>query len=79
MMTGREPTGDRFLASGGDGAGEGGEQHRDGALTTRRPREVTEATRPVSTDLSEFTTASDKSVSVRPVRHKCLNPTRTTD
>jgi len=79
MMTGRDPTGDRFRVSGGDGADEGGEQHRGGALPTRRPREVTESTRPVGTDLSMSTTASDKSVSVRPVRHKCLNPTRTID
>jgi len=69
MMTGRDPTGDRFRVSGGD-ADDVEEQHRGGASQTRRPREVTEATRPVSTDLSEFTTASDKSVSVRPARHE---------
>lgn len=78
MMIGRDPTGERSRASGGD-ADDVDEQHRGGALPTRRPREVTNKPRPVSTDLSMSTTASDKSVSVRPVRHKCLNPTRTTD
>jgi len=78
MMTGREPTGERSRASGGD-ADDVEEQHRGGALQTRRPRESTKQPRPVNTDLSVHTTASDKSVSVRPARHKCLNPTRTTD
>jgi len=70
MMTGREPTGARSRASGGDEAGYVEEKPHGGALTTRRPREVTEPTRPVSTDLSMSTTASDKSVSVRPARHE---------
>jgi hypothetical protein len=69
MMTGRDPTGERSRASGGD-ADDVEEQHRGGALATRRPREVTVTTRPVNTDLSEYTTASDKSVSVRPARHE---------
>jgi hypothetical protein len=40
MMTGRDPTGDRFRASGGDGAGDVEVKPHGGALATRRPREM---------------------------------------
>jgi hypothetical protein len=84
MMTGRDPTGDTFRASGGDEADDVEVKPHGGALRARRPRETT-------TDPDGVVAKSERLVRVyagagqvvfggtAPARHKCLNPSRTTD